>query len=545
MAGADNVPVTVTITKQTPIETLALDGSVSGVNEATVGTRLNLVSADGSQIILQDVQGTHYRIARSATDYAQPAPPSTASTILPAPTNTDAPQQVATIRTILTTKNTDARLAEQSITSIGMTADDSIATVSIDPASQFQTIEGFGGAFTETSAVIWQKMGLVNQQAIINAYFNSSTGHGYTLCRTHINSCDFSTSNYAYDEVLGDTDLGHFSIERDEKALLPMIKAAMAASKTPFKLFATPWSPPAWMKTNGEMNHGGKLKPEYRQAWANYFVRYIQEYAKQGVNIWGLTMQNEPEANTGWDNCLYSPTEERNFIRDYLGPTLEGANLQDVKLMAWDHNRDHMIDSVSVMYADPLASRYIWGTAYHWYSDGPTPIQSMKIHRDKWPEKNLLLTEACQDQGPHVGEWDPGERYGSSIISNLNNWSVGWVDWNLLLDTSGGPNHAGNFCSAPILADTQNDKLLFQSSYYYMGHFARFIQPGAKRILCSSSQHDLETTACLNTNGTVAVVVMNRTNNPIKFNLKSSNTATPVSLPSRSIATYLLNIKDL
>jgi len=449
----------------------------------------------------------------------------------------------AAFRTVLTVKDAAARLTEQPATAIGRVAENSIATVFIDPARQFQTIEGFGGAFTEAAAVTWRKMSPTNQQAIINAYFDSATGHGYTLCRTHINSCDFSESNYAYDEVAGDTHLNHFSIARDQKALLPMIKAALAASKTPFKLFAAPWSPPAWMKTNGEMNHGGKLKPEYRQAWADYFVRYLQEYKKQGVNLWGLSTQNEPEAVSGWDNCLYTPVEQRDFIRDYLGPTLQRAHLQNVKVMAWDHNRDDLVEYADVIYSDPVASRYIWGTAYHWYSDGA--VQNMAMHHDAWPEKPLLSTEACQDGGPHIGDWGIGERYASAIISDLNRWSVGWVDWNLVLDETGGPNHANNFCSAPIIADTQNDKLIFQSSYYYLGHFARYIHPGARRILCSASQSNLETAACLNPDGTVAVVVLNRSDQPVRFNLKSLATATPVSLPARAIATYLLKAKDL
>jgi len=448
-----------------------------------------------------------------------------------------------TVRVILTAKDTSARLAEQPRVVIGNAADNSPGTIFVDPGKQFQTILGFGGAFTEAAAVTWKQMGPSNQTAIIKAYFDANTGHGYTLCRTHINSCDFSLGNYAYDEVPGDTELRHFSIARDQQALLPMIQAALAASQTPFKLFATPWSPPAWMKTNGEMNHGGKLKPEYRQAWADYFVRYVQAYDQAGVNLWGLTMQNEPEANSPWDNCLYSPAEQRDFIRDYLGPTLKHAHLQKVKIMAWDHNRDDMVEYADEVYADPAASRYVWGTAYHWYSDGA--FQNMAMHHDAWPEKPMLSTESCQDFGPHLGEWTPGERYGSAIINDLNRWSVGWVDWNLVLDLTGGPNHANNFCSAPIIADTKNDRLLFQSTYYYLGHFARYIRPGARRILCSSSQAGMEAVACVNPDGKLAVVVQNRNQEAIKFNLKSRHTATPLTLPGHAIATYLLNAHDL
>ena len=454
-----------------------------------------------------------------------------------------APGQPASLRTILTAQDSGERLAETAAIPIGRSADTALATLFVDPAKQFQTIEGFGGAFTEAAAVTWRKLSATNQQAVINAYFDSASGHGYTLCRTHINSCDFSESNYAYDEVAGDTALKHFTIAHDQRALLPMIQAALAASKTPLKLFATPWSPPAWMKTNGEMNHGGKLKPEYRQAWANYFVRYIQAYQQQGVNLWGLTLQNEPEANSPWDNCLYSPAEQRDFIRDCLGPTLKRAHLKNIKIMAWDHNRDDMVEYADTIYADPVASRYVWGTAFHWYSDGA--VQNMAMHHDAWPEKPLLATEACQDGGPHIGDWGIGERYATDIISDLNRWSVGWVDWNLLLDEQGGPNHANNFCSAPIIADTHSDKLIFQSSYYYLGHFARYIRPGAKRILCSSSNNNLEATACVNPDGTVAVVALNRSHDPIRFDFKSRHSATPVSLPANSIATYLVNRDDL
>ena len=449
----------------------------------------------------------------------------------------------ATFRTILTSKATDARLTEQPAQPLGNSPDQAVANVFVNPARQFQTIEGFGGAFTEAAAVTWKKMGTENQKAIINAYFDTATGHGYTLCRTHINSCDFSTSNYAYDETAGDTKLEHFSIDRDRQALLPMIKAAIAVSKTPIKLFASPWSPPAWMKTNNEMNHGGRLKPEYRQAWADYFVRYFQEYKKEGVTFWGLTSQNEPEAASGWDNCLYSPVEHRDFIRDFLGPTLQRSPFKDVKILAWDHNRDDMVEYSSMIYADPVASRFVWGTGYHWYAQGC--MQNVQLLHDAWPEKPVLLTEACQDNGAHIGDWGSGERYATSMVSDLNRWSVGWVDWNMVLDENGGPNHANNFCSAPIIADTRNDKLLFQNSYYYLGHFARYMRPGAKRILCASSADKLEATACLNPNGIVSIVALNRTNDPIKFNLKSLNTATQITLPAHSIATYLVGAKDL
>lgn len=442
------------------------------------------------------------------------------------------------IRHFLTARDTGDQLNEKSPLTFQNKTDAGLSSVFINPDIRFQAVEGFGGAFTEAAATTLQKLSPVNQDRILKAYFDNAEGHGYSLCRTHINSCDFSLGNYAYTEVDGDTDLSHFSLERDRQALLPMIKRAMAQGKQPFKLFASPWSPPAWMKTTGQMNRGGKLKPECRDAWARYYVRYIQEYRKEGVDIWGLTVQNEPAATQSWDSCIYSAEEERDFVRDHLGPTLHKAGLGDVKIMIWDHNRDLMVQRAAVAYADPEASKYIWGTAYHWYCDDK--FENLELHHDAWPEKNLLFTEGCQEGGPHTGEWTLGERYGRSMINDLNRWTAGWVDWNLILDETGGPNHVQNLCSAPILADTRNDQVLFQSSYYYIGHFARFIRPGARRILCATTRDNLEATAFLNVDGTIAVVVMNRTEQPIGFSLDTLNSTAVTTIPQRSISTYLI-----
>jgi glucosylceramidase len=444
----------------------------------------------------------------------------------------------ADIRVFVTSKSGGERLTEKGTIAFQKRSSDSLPSVYVDRSKQFQTIEGMGGAFTEAAAVTLRKLSPENQRLILKAYFDANEGNAYTLCRTHMNSCDFSTGNYAYDEVPGDTDLTHFSIERDQQALLPMIKAALAISKTPFKLFASTWSPPAWMKTNGEMNEGGSLKPEYRDAWARYYVRYIQEYKKQGVDIWGLTVQNEPAATQRWDSCVYSAAEERDFVRDHLGPVLEKAGLGEVKLMIWDHNLDLIVERAAVAYADPKASKYIWGTAFHWY--GTEKFSNLQLHHDAWPEKKLFFSEGCQTRGPHVGEWNTGERYGHSMINDFNNWAVAWTDWNLLLDETGGPNHVNNLCSAAILADTVNNKVLIQSPYYYIGHFSRFVHPGARRILCATSRNNPEATAFVNPDGQVVVIVMNQTDKALKFSLNTSASAAVSEAPAHSILTYLI-----
>ncbi|MFA7343365.1 MAG: glycoside hydrolase family 30 protein [Terrimicrobiaceae bacterium] len=412
------------------------------------------------------------------------------------------------------------------------------ATIWVDDLVSYQEIEGFGGAFTEAAAVTLQKMPEETQREILRAYFDPEAGSAYTLCRTHINSCDFSTGNYASCDTDGDVALESFSIGRDRQALLPMIRRALEISGGKMKLFASPWSPPAWMKTTGRMNRGGQLKPECRQAWAEYYVRFIREYAKAGVEIWGLTVQNEPEATQPWDSCVYSPAEERDFVRDHLGPALERAGLGHVKIIIWDHNRERLYDRAKAVYSDPAAARFVWGAGFHWYC--ANVFENVQRTHEAWPDKKLLFTEGCQEGGPHHGSWLTGERYAQSVIQDLNHWTVGWVDWNLVLDETGGPNHVGNFCSAPILADTRTGKAHYQSSYYYLGHFSRFIRPGARRILTTASRDELEVTACKNPDGSLAVVVLNRSESSCPATLKFNRGETAINSPRRSILTAVL-----
>jgi len=445
---------------------------------------------------------------------------------------------MTTCRYFLTSRDSSNRLAEQPSLKIRSGGGDEKVTVLVNPEIVFQTHLGFGGAFTEAAAVTLEKLGPANRRRLLDAYFDPENGLGYTLCRTHINSCDFSLGNYANVEKADDTALESFSLAREKKTLLPMIHAAAALTKNGLLLFASPWSPPAWMKTTGEMNNGGRLKPEYRAAWAEYYVRYIREMEKEGIPIWGITVQNEPAAVQKWDSCIYSAEEESEFVRDHLGPALERAGLGRVKIIIWDHNRDLLVHRASVAYNDPEAAKYIWGAGFHWY--GPDKFDNVRLLHDAWPDKHLLFTEGCQEGGPHTGEWALGERYARSIINDLNRWTEGWVDWNLLLDETGGPNHVGNLCSAPILADTKNDRLLFQSSFYYIGHFSRFIRPDARRVLCATSDEIVEATAYRNVDGSVANVVFNPGDEAKEVRLDFGKTGISTLLPAHAIATFII-----
>lgn len=411
-------------------------------------------------------------------------------------------------------------------------------TIFVDPARRMQTLLGFGGAFTEAAALTWQQLPATRGDELLRACFDPLHGHGYTLCRVPMGSSDFGLGNHAHVEQDGDFDLQTFSIERDRRHILPFIHAAQRVAGRPLQILASPWSPPAWMKTNGRMNEGGQLRPECRAAWAQCYVKFILAYAAEGVPIWGVSVQNEPQATQRWDSCIYSAEEERDFVRDHLGPALHAAGLAHVKIVVHDHNRDELVQRAGTVYADPEAAKYVWGAGFHWYvEDQFDHVQ--RLH-DAWPDKALLFTEGCQEGGPHAGEWGLAERYARSIIQDLNHWTVGWIDWNLLLDERGGPNHVGNFCSAPVLASADRSALHYQSSYAALGHFARFMQPGAQRVLCAASREALECTAAVNPDGSVAVVVLNRSDAAQAYTLLIGGRWAGLALPAHGISTLVV-----
>jgi glucosylceramidase len=391
-------------------------------------------------------------------------------------------------------------------------------------------IEGFGGAFTEAAANALDRMSLDRRSEILEKCFDPDKGIGLSLCRTHINSCDFCLSNYSYDDVDHDIDLKSFSIERDKKSLIPFILDAMKANGANFKLIASPWSPPPWMKTNGEMNNGGKLKKEYWDVWARYYAKYLKAYADEGVDIWGVTVQNEPNAVQTWDSCIYTAEEERDFVRDYLGPVLAKEGLSDVKVMIWDHNKERIYERSKIAYADPEAAKYIWGSAFHHYSG--YHFEALDIFHEAFPDKAMISSENGSLPGLQIGQWYPGEVMAYGIFGDMNHFSSGWIFWNIILDEMGGPVHDGNYCDALLIADTKKDEIIYESLYYYLGHFSKFIRPGAKRVGFSRFTDKLEITSFKNPNGKIAVVIMNRNDYDIKYKLRCEyGLASFVSLP--------------
>lgn len=410
----------------------------------------------------------------------------------------------------------------------------------VNTKKTFQTMLGIGGAITDASAVVFSKLPKDKQEEFLQAYY-SKDGIGYNIIRTSIHSCDFSPESFTYIEE-GDKELATFSIEKDKEFRIPLIKKAMGFIKDDVVFYASPWSPPSFMKGKKNMLQGGKLLPEFYQSWATYYTKFIKAYEAEGMPVWGVTIQNEPMAVQRWESCIYTAEEERDFLKNYLGPTFEKEGLGDKNIVVWDHNRDLISYRANTIFEDPEAAKYAWGIGFHWYETwtGAEPnYNNLQNINDSFPTKNLLFTEGCQESFDplHYQRWSNAERYGNSMINDFNNGVVGWTDWNVLLDETGGPNHVGNFCFAPIHADTQNGELIYTPAYYYIGHFSKFIRPNAKRVSTTSSRSTLESTSFVNKDGTIATVVMNKTAAEIAYKLIVNEEEITLSIPGRAIQT--------
>ena len=413
----------------------------------------------------------------------------------------------------------------------------------VNPKNTFQTFLGIGGAITDASAEVFAKLSPGKQVEFLQAYFSKEKGIGYSLIRTNIHSCDFSPGSYTY-IAEGDTALKTFSIDHDKQFRIPLIKRATDAAGGKVTLYASPWSPPAFMKDNNSMLKGGKLLPAFYQSWANYYVKFINSYQREGIPVWGLTIQNEPMATQRWESCIFTAEEERDFLKNYLGPTLKKAGLGNKKITVWDHNRDLISQRASTILDDKDANKYVWGIGFHWYenwSGGDPMFENIGKVNEMYPDKNLLFTEGCVERfkAENYQLWANGERYGRSMINDFNNGTVGWTDWNILLDENGGPNHVNNFCFAPLHADTKTGELIYTPSYYFIGHFSKFIGEGAKRISSVASRSQLLTTSFLNKNGKVITVVMNQSDKKINYNLCIGTKASAITILPHAIQTLV------
>ena len=447
--------------------------------------------------------------------------------------------------------------------------DSEASTIVINSKKEFQTITGFGGAFTESSAYLLNKMSEEKRDEILEAYF-AKDGARYSLARTHMNSCDFSLNNYSYTPVAGDKNLDHFSIDQDKDDIIPMIKDAIAISEDGFKLFSSPWTASPWMKDNNSWV-GGKLLPQYYDTWALFFSKYVDAYNAEGIDIWGFTVENEPHGNgENWESMHYTPEEMTHFVQNFLGPKLEADGKGHLKILGYDQNREGIREWVDVMYKDEASSKYYDGTAVHWYESTYNYFpEELQYAHNKAPEKYLIQTEACVDAEVPVWKDDkwywkkeatdwgydwreenkkylhpkysPVNRYARDIIGCLNNWVDGWVDWNMVLDTKGGPNWANNWCIAPVIVDPEKDEVYYTPLYYVMTHFSKFIRPEAKVIEVKKSDEELMVAAAKNPDGSIAVVIFNEGTTPKNLELTHNDLIKNISISPQAIQTIMIH----
>jgi glucosylceramidase len=413
----------------------------------------------------------------------------------------------------------------------------------VNPAKQFQTLLGIGGSITDASAEVFAKLSSEKQEELLTAYFDPEKGNGYNLCRTSIHSADFSRESFTYIDE-GDKLLESFSIERDREYRIPMIKRAMRLAGSPFTFYASPWSAPAFMKDNNNMLYGGKLLPEYCDTWALYYTKFIKAYEKEGIPVWGVTIQNEPAAVQRWESMIYTAEDERDFLKNHLGPTFQREGLSDKKIVVWDHNRDLSAHRAHTILGDPEAAQYAWGTGFHWYetwTGGESLQRNLAAIKESYPDKQLLFTEGCNEgfNPERYQHWPNAERYGEAMIRDFNVGTVGWTDWNILLDQGGGPNHVGNFCFAPIHADLTTGELIYTPSYYYIGHFSRYIRPGAKRVSTTTNRSFLLATTFINEDNSMATVVMNKSDGAMDYDLNIGKRHIRVNIPARAMQTIV------
>ncbi|MCZ4409479.1 glycoside hydrolase family 30 protein [Cryomorphaceae bacterium 1068] len=457
----------------------------------------------------------------------------------------------------------------------------------IKPDQKFQEYIGFGASFTESSAWNLATIPETLRKEVLTRLFSPSEGAGFSLTRTHINSSDYSNNHYTYIDS-GDVSLSTFSIAEDMKGftgqendqvrgielatpdydIIPMIQEAQRVKGADFGIIASPWSPPSWMKTGetSEMTNG-TLQPQYYGLWAQYLSRFVSAYAAKGINLWGITPQNEPlhAHDARWDSNGLTPEQGRDFLRDHLGPQLvkDGhLNPDDLntglRVLIYDHNKSAMNKYVEPTYSDAEAAKYAWGTGFHWYASSELEendwhTAALDTLRTTWPEKGMIHTESSIDidaQDPigqywrestdYAGTFVPFDTYAYDIIADLNHGVQGYIEWCMILSNEGQPNPYDNFNSAPVLINPITHEVIYTPLYYLLSHFSKFIRPGAQRIgLEGEPVEGVIHTAAINPDGSIALIVFNKTAGPLELQLTLESETHQIHLTPRALQTIV------
>lgn len=390
--------------------------------------------------------------------------------------------------------------------------------INLYPEITYEKFEGFGGAVTEAAAYVYSLMNEEEKKQVIETYF-SPEQMNYQLVRVHMDSCDFSLGMYEAMSDPEDVELKRFSFVRTEKYILPMLKDAQKASKGNLKLMLTPWSPPAFMKTNVKRIGGGKLKPEYRNLWAEYICRYIREFKDRGFDVQRISIQNEPKAVQTWDSCLFTAEEEKEFLRDHLYPAMKNHGYEDIEVFIWDHNKERIYERVRDT-VDEETKQMITGAAFHWYSGDH--FEGLELVHRLYPDMKLIMSESCLEYSifDEKNINSVTNRLCHEIIGDLQAGMCAFYDWNLLLDEKGGPNHVGNYCHAPFLYDTVEHKLMPQKTQEQFYLFSHFILPGSVRIASTKYTEQIDEVAYLTPENKIVVLLLNKSDQILSVNIR-------------------------
>ncbi|XP_075321710.1 lysosomal acid glucosylceramidase isoform X2 [Odontesthes bonariensis] len=425
--------------------------------------------------------------------------------------------------------------------------------LTVVPFQKYQRIRGFGGAMTDAAAINILSLSDGAQEQLLRQYF-SNEGIGYRIVRIPMASCDFSTRLYTYADTPGDYNLDNFTLAPEDIDMkIPLLQRAQAMSPRPLSLFASAWSAPAWMKTNNELIGKGSLrgKPggKEHKTWAQYYIRFLEEYAKYNLTFWAVTTGNEPTAgllrNYSFQALGFTAEEQRDWVALDLGPALKASSYPHTHIIILDDNRLLLPHWAKVVLSDVHAAQYIHGVAVHWYYDRIVPADiSLGVTHQLYPEYYLFGTEACAganpiDRGVKLGSWERAEQYAHDIIEDLNHHVVGWTDWNLALNQTGGPNWVKNFVDSPVVVDAELDVFYKQPMFYSMAHFSKFLLEGSQRVgVSASGKTKLEFSAFIRPDGSVVIIVLNRSSSVIQFEVWDPAVGyIPCTAPANSLLT--------
>jgi glucosylceramidase len=410
----------------------------------------------------------------------------------------------------------------------------SATRVTVDASQRFQSVLGFGGAFTDASCYLLSRMDAEQRRKLLNEFFGQD-GLGLSMGRTCMGASDYSRTAYSYDDATApDPELKHFSIAHDRSYILPVLREALSVQPELF-LFSTPWSPPGWMKAGGSLL-GGSMRKQYFAAYAQYFVKFLEGYKAEGVPIRAVTTQNEVDTDQDgrMPAALWGQEYEMGFIKGFLGPALRSANL-DTKIWLLDHNYDLWGRALDML-SDPEVFKYVDGVAWHGYVGEPDAMT--RVH-NSFPTKNAYWTEGGPDYTApdYATDW---AKWAGTYAQILKNWARCIVAWNLVLDEKGRPNIGPFNCGGMVTLDSKTQKLSRSGQYWAFAHYAKMVRRGAQVIATSSDDAGVEHVAFANPDSG-NVLVLTNAGDERRVECRFEGRVLPLTLARNSVLTVTWN----